>query len=135
MMFIKTYFEKIKKAAMILSSAFVLIIASIIVLNTVRPSDPNEMSVPDKIYRHFIYDHGANKNVFGFININFSTFKNYFDEKSPMEISVSAAVSLFLILSNIIFYNQNKRELYYAEKFFIVNGFNSPVYRPPRSFS
>lgn len=133
--FIKTYFVNLKKAAAILMSAFVLIISSVIILNTLHLSDQGEMTSPEKIFRHFIQDHNANKNAFGFKNINFTPVKNYFEEKTSPEISVVAATVMFLISSIIIFYNQIKKKLIYAEKFLIVTGLESSVFRPPRFLS
>ncbi|MEO8447313.1 MAG: hypothetical protein ABI528_07455 [bacterium] len=125
-------FEKIKKAAGVMAALFIFAIAFIIILNTVKSSDGSGVS-SENLLSHLINDHKVNETHFSFIKIDFA-ITDYIDVQSNMEVNIAAAIGLFLIPSTVIFYNSQKRKLYYAEKFSFVSGFKDFIFRPPKNY-
>lgn len=61
---------RIKKTAEIASAVFILIIALIIILNTLKFSDESDLSFSNQALKHLVEDHKVNNTNFGYIKID-----------------------------------------------------------------
>lgn len=127
----KLNIAKIKKAASIVSVAFVLVISVVILLNVYKSANDTQISTGQEFLKHLISDHSVNNVNFKFIKLEPAP-QEYFDNISATAQTISIPFALFILSSIIITYFPKREKISYAEIFLFTDGFKSSPFRPPK---